>query len=304
MARHLPPLKALRAVEAVARHLSISRAAEELHVTPAAVSQQVKALEDLLGVPLFRRGRSLAIAEPLAAALPHLRDGFDALERAAEHLRAGAQAGPLLVTAPPAFAARWLIPRLERFQDDHPEVEIRLTATIRVVDLEAEDADVALRYGSGHYPGLVVDRLLDEEVLPVCTAELAASVAQPADLLSQPLLHDDNVVWDVSFPDWPSWLRAHGVDLPPGTELKGRHFGDSSLILEAAARGLGVALVRRSLVAEDLAAGRLVRLFGFSHPIAYGYHFVCLPRRLHSPKVSAFRAWLLAEAAAYKDSSC
>lgn len=293
MARRLPPLNALRVFEAVASHLSFARAAGELHVTPAAVSQQIKQLEDHLGLALFRRGRSLTLTEPAAAALPLLREGFDGLERAVERLRAGRASGPLVVSVPPSYAARWLIPRLERFQARHPEIELHLSATTRVVDFATEEVDVAVRYGGGRYPGLFVERLTREEVIVVCAPALASGLREPADLAGATLLHDDNATWDPSFPDWTLWLRlaeAGGVD-----GGRGLRFGDVNLALEAAVAGLGVALVRRTLAARELEGGRLVQPFANSLALGHAHWFVCPPRRLELPRVAAFRAWLRAE---------
>lgn len=293
MARRLPPLRSLRAFEAAARHLSFARAAEELHVTPAAVSQQIKILEDHLGLALFRRGTGVTLTEPAAAALPLVSDAFDRLERAVDRLRVGQDGGPLVVSAPPSFAARWLIPRLERFQSRHPDIELRLSASTRLVDFDTEDVDVTIRYGGGTYAGLHVERLMAEAVVAVAHPRLAESLRQPADLLGATLLHNEGMNWDPSYPDWPRWLAEAGLAVEAPLRL--RPFGDANLVIQAAMAGLGAALVWHSLVTDDLAAGRLVALFP-ARPLRNAYHLVCPPKHLDRPKVAAFRAWLREEA--------
>jgi len=293
MSRHLPPLRALQAFEAVARHLSFARAAEELCVTPAAVSQQVKLLEDRLGVVLFRRGARLGLELHAAPAAAALTEAFDRLARAADRLVPETLARPLVVSAPPAFASRWLVPRLERFHARHPEIELHLSATLRLVDLEREGVDVAIRYGSGRYPGLQVERLRLEEVVVVAVPRLAERLRHPADLCAAPLLVNQTMGWDPNFPDWPTWLDGAGVT--PASALRLRPFGDAALVIEAALAGLGAALVWRTLVCDELASGRLVALFP-GRPLSSAYHLVCSPERRHRPGLEAFRTWLLEEA--------
>ncbi len=191
MPRQLPPLTALRAFEAAARHLSFVRAAEELHVTPAAISQQVRLLEDHLGVSLFRRGRKLALGDAAAALLPLVSEAFDQIERAMLKVRPSALNNALVVSSPPAFASRWLIPRLEDFQTRHPDIDLRLDATKRPVNFEVEDVDVAIRFGAGNYPGLVAERLMPEAIVPVAAPVLAATIHTPDDLARCTLLEDD-----------------------------------------------------------------------------------------------------------------
>lgn len=293
MVRRLPPLRSLRAFESAARHLSFARAADELHVTPAAISQQIKLLEDHLGQVLFRRAGGVSLTEPAAAALPLLTDAFDRLERAVERLRIGRDGGPLVVSAPPSFAARWLIPRLEGFQIQYPEIDLHLAASVRLVDFDTEDVDLAIRYGNGLYGGLHVERLKAEAVVAVAHPRLAADLTTPADLLKATLLHNEGMNWDTTYPDWSSWLKNAGVSVDG--PLKLRAFGDANLLIQAATSGLGAALVWQTLVAEELEQGRLVALFP-AQPLANAYHLVCPPNRLNSPKVAAFRAWIMNEA--------
>jgi LysR family glycine cleavage system transcriptional activator len=291
MSRQLPPLTALRAFEAVARHLSMVRAAEELHVTPAAVSQQIKQLEDLLGQPLFKRGKTLALSDAAEASLPLLSDAFDRLERAAALLRTGAGDGPLVVSTPPAFAARWLVPRLDDFQTRHPEIELRLLATRRLVDFALEDVDCAIRFGDGDYAGLSVEQLMPEAIIPVAAPALAAGIATAADLARCPLLNDEWHAASQVFPDWETWFASQGV--AHKAPLRIRHFGESNLTIQAAVSGLGVALAWRSLVEDDLKAGRLVWLLDQTIATRMAYHLVMSPNRVALTKVAAFRAWLL-----------
>lgn len=286
-------MNALRAFEAVARHLSMARAADELHVTPAAVSQQIKLLEDYLGIALFRRGKTLAMSDGARVVLPLLTDAFDRLESAVMQLRAGGDAGPLVVSMPPAFAARWLVPRLEEFQDRHPEIELRMLATRRLVDFATEDVDLGIRFGSGKYPGLRAERLMTERIVPVAAPSLAARIAGPEDLAGCPLLGDDWHIDHQTFPDWETWLASLGV--VPKSPLRIQRFGDANLVIQAAVSGLGVALAWHSLVADDLKRGSLVQLLALSIPSNLAYHLVMPPGRERLAKVSAFRDWLLAE---------
>lgn len=292
MVRRLPPLRSLRAFESAARHQSFADAAKELHVTPAAISQQIKLLEDYLGVQLFRRSAGVTLTEPAQAALPLLTESFDRMERAVERLRVGRENGPLVVSAPPSFAARWLIPRLERLQAQHPDLDFRLAASTKLVDFDTEDVDMAIRYGSGHYPGLHVERLKAEMVVAVAHPRLAQTLRQPADLLTATLLHNEGMNWDPTYPDWPAWLKNMGVSVE--TPLRQRPFGDANLLIQAALSGLGAALVWQTLVTEELADGRLVALFP-AQLLSNAYHLVCPANRLSSPKVAVFRHWLMSE---------
>lgn len=291
MPRHLPPLTALRAFEAAARHLSFARAAEELHVTPAAISQQIKLLEEHLGLTLFRRGKTLALSTPASVSLPLLTEAFDQMERAVACLRPDGDDGPLVVSVTPGFAARWLVNRLDNFQTRHPEVELRLQATKRLVDFQTEDVDIAVRFCAGPHLGLHVERLMPEAIIPVATPELAAGIGNAADLLRCTLLHDEAAEGDPCFPEWDTWLTSLGVEIRE--PLRIRHFGDYHLVIQAASAGLGVGLCLHSLVADDLRTGRLVHLFGNAVPTSYGYHLVTPAHRLHIPKIAAFRSWLL-----------
>jgi LysR family glycine cleavage system transcriptional activator len=288
----LLPLRALQALEAAVRHLSFARAAGELHVTPAAISQQIKQLEDQLDQPLFQRSPTLRPTASAQAVSRQLREAFELLEQASRQLRVGQSGRPMVVSLAPSFASRWLIPRLERFSARHPDIELHLLATTRLVDFETEDVDLAVRYGNGRYPGLHAERLQQETVLAVVHPRLAAGLTRPVDMLGATLLHNSGVNWDATFPDWPTWLRSAGV--VPQAPLRIRMFDEANLVIEAVLAGLGVALLWRTLVSDELASGRLVALFQ-EQPVAHAYHFVCRPERLAQPRVIAFRQWLFDE---------
>lgn len=293
MARRLPPLNALRAFEAAARNLSISRAAAELNVTPAAVSHQVKALEAELGVPLFRRkGRDVLLTEAGQSLLPGLRDGFDQLRGAVDKVLQREESGELRVSVMPSFAGKWLIPRLFDFSARHSDISVLISSSTRLVDLAEEGFHAAIRIGRGNYPGLEVVSLFGEVVFPVCAPALLQGprpLREPADLARYNLLHDDFYV------DWETWLTAAGVT---GVDVaRGPRFDDSLLTIIAAVNGEGVALARGSLVADDLAASRLVKPFALSLPSDMSYYLVYLPGSGERPKIKAFRDWLLEHAA-------
>lgn len=294
MSRRLPSLNALRAFEAAARHLSFARAAEELHVTPAAISQLIKQLETALDVVLFKRGKALALSDPARAAMPFLTEGFDRLEQAVNHLHGGNAAGPLVISTPPTFAARWLIPRLDDFHTRHPDIELRLVATRRLVDFAVEDVDLAVRFGSGSFAGLHAEKLMPEVIVPVAAPGLSAGIKAPGDMLSCTLLHDESHAWNPAFPSWERWLASMGV--PVDKPLCIRYFEDANLVIQAAVAGLGVALVWHSLVVNELHAGRLACVLNESLATEHGYHLVVPPKRLHLDKVATFRSWILAQA--------
>lgn len=293
MAARFPPMNTLRAFEAAARTLSFTKAAEELFVTQAAISHQIKTLEDALGVKLFKRlNRALMLTEEGQAFLPPVRDALDLIAGGVQKLARVDATGPLFVTTLPSFAAGWLVPRLPRFRALHPEIEVRLTASERLVDFDRDDVDVAVRYGRGIYPNLVVERFMEEELFPVCAPRLTQEGPHPLktldDLKYHTLLHDEmDVGWDV-------WLKAAG--LHDVNAKAGPGFDMSALVTQAAIDGQGVALGRSTLVAGALEAGLLVRPFDLTLPIDWAYYVVCPPESYDRPKVRAFREWLTAEA--------
>ena len=299
MSRRIAPLNALRAFEAAARHLSFTKAAEELHVTPAAISHQIKALEEHCGAPLFRRlTRSLLLTDQGQAALPVLREGFDMLAAASLQLSRARDDNVLTVSAAPSIAGKWLVSRLERFRQRHPDIDVRLDATNRVTDFDRDGVDLVIRYGGGNYPGLHVESLLSTSVFPVCSPELLENgppLNVPDDLVHHTLLHVDWTSQNATWPSWRMWLLAAGVK---GVDVeRGPRFNDAGLVMQTAIAGQGVALATDVLAIDDLAAGRVVRLFEICVPVDFGYHIVIPRERAKIPKVAAFTAWLQEEAA-------
>ena len=298
MARRLPPLNALRAFEAAARHLSFTKAAGELSVTPAAVSHQVKALEDYFGIQLFRRlTRALLLTDAGQMALPALRDGFDKLAEASERLRAHDARGMLTVSVSPSFAAKWLVPRLDDFRAQHPDIDVRLDASDTIVDLARGEADLSIRYGPGGYRDLRVDLLFAAEVFPVCAPGLCDGprpLREPADLRRHTLLHVDWSEQGETWPGWRMWLLAAGAEGVDAT--RGPRFSQESMAVQSAVDGHGVALTSSALVTDDIAAGRLIRPFDLSLPLDFGYYLLCPEATVEHPKVAAFRDWILAAA--------
>lgn len=313
MAYRLPPLGSLRAFEAAARHLSFKLAAEELHVTPAAISQQIKGLEDYLGVRLFvRLTRALAITPKGEAMLPKIRTSFDCLAEAVASVHAGDNGG-LNVTAPPSFATRWLVPRLPGFAAAHPDIRLRLSSSSDSVDGHGKgrrvdssthdpreiDSELSIRYGEGHYPGFVVERLLAPDWVPVCSPRLARSdrpLSVPQDLVRHVLIHDETIDDAGRHPGWREWLATAGVS---GVDSeRGPRFSNAVLAVEAALDGQGVALALRPLVEADLAAGRLLIPFDRAVPSPFAYYLVMRKAVADRPPVVAFRDWLLQQTGA------
>jgi LysR family glycine cleavage system transcriptional activator len=297
MKRDLPPLNAMRAFEAAARHRSFTGAAGELNVTPAAVSHQVKGLEDYVGVRLFRRQtRGLALTEAGAGALPDVTTGLDAFARALAGLREEEAQRPLTVSAAPSFAGKWLVPRLEDFRRHANGTEIRLDTSERLSDFAADDVDVAIRYGPGQYSGMHVERLAKQAVFPVCSPwllERGPALNQPSDLAGHTLIHVDWARAGLSAPDWKSWLETAGA---PGVDPGGGpHFGQQSMAIQAAVAGHGVALGSAILVADDLAAQRLVRPFRHALTEPNAYYLVCPQATAQTRRFQQFRDWLFTE---------
>jgi LysR family glycine cleavage system transcriptional activator len=294
MPHPLPPLRALEAFAEVMRHGSFTRAAAALGLTQSAVSHQMRTLEERLGVSLFTRTPTGPVATPSAAAfLPHVTKALTSLRVGTERLAHRGTPGVLTVSVSPSFAAKWLVPRLGRLLVARPELDLRVSATMRHVDLAAEDIDMAVRHGDGRWPGLDVTRLCVEEHLPLCSPALAAGpppLRAAADLARHVLLHDR----DRS--RWSRWLAAAGVS--PALAGRGPIFDQTSLVVDAAVAGQGVALARSALAALDLIAGRLVMPLTPTLPADFAYWIVCLPAARHRPDVQILRRWLLAEARA------
>ncbi|XSC43555.1 transcriptional regulator GcvA [Bradyrhizobium sp. RDT10] len=293
MLRRLPPLNALKAFESAARHESFTRAAEELCVTQGAVSHQVKALEVELGIKLFNRERQrLAITGAGRDYLTVVRDALDRIAVGTERLIQRQSSGVLTVSTSPDFAAKWLVHRLGRFSESHPEIDLRISATMHHVDFAREDVDLAVRHGDGNWPGHDVIRLSPEQLFAVCSPKLLAGrqrLARPIDVLKFPLLHlDDRKAWT-------RWLEAAGVaDSEPS---QGPVLNRASMVIDAAVDGQGIALARTTLAAWDLICGRLVRPFKDSSRLSRTYWIVCPKATSDLPKIRLFQNWLLAEAA-------
>ena len=300
MSRRLPPLNALRAFESAARLGSFVRAADELLVTPTAISHQIKGLEDTLGVELFvRLPRGLRLSDAGTRYLPDLIKGFDALARAGERLSDGGLVGLLHINTLASFAHCWLVPRIVNFQRRYPDLDVRVSTSVRHVDFVDDDVDVSVRYGKGSYPSLRSIKIMEEEVCPVAAPMLVDGdppLREWADLAKHRLLHD--YLTDDSEPwvNWGVWLRRAGMDEKIDSS-RGMAFDNSASLVEAAVRGHGVALGRSALVAEHVREGRLVPLFGVRHPADYAYFAVAPEATADQPKVQAFVAWLKEEAA-------
>lgn len=283
-----PPLGSLKTFRAAANSLSFTRAAEELHVTQAAVSHQIKSLEETLGVRLFERGnRSLALTEAGTRLLPYVDQMFQLLEQGLRQLRRGANDSTLTVSLLPSFASRWLVPRLGLFLKAHPEVDFRLAPSREMTDFRTEDIDLAIRYGPGSYPGLTSIFLMDEEIFPVCSPAVMHgqnALRTPGDLKHHVLIHDEG------HSDWRKWLAAAGVhDVEPD---KGPVYTDSAMAVQSAMEGDGIALGRSRLVRDDIARGRLVVPFGISQPSGFSYFIVYPQDRRPTDAMATFVAWV------------
>jgi LysR family transcriptional regulator, glycine cleavage system transcriptional activator len=295
----MPPLSGLRAFEATARLLSMKAAADELGVTAGAVSQQIALLEQRLSVRLFVRGtRRLELTAAGRVYFAPLRSAFRQIAEATERVAAFASVQALTVSAPPAFAGTWLVPRLGAFRARHPEIDLRITTSRALADLEAHEVDVAIRHGLGQWKGLRADALLPVALIPVCSPAFLEKHPRPreaADLASFPLLHG------ADRQDWPLWLAAHGVEKLPRAALSGPSFDDQTLLLRAAAAGQGIALVTDALARSELAGGRLRRAIALAWPQAFAYWVVSAESRANEPRIAAFREWALAEGRATGD---
>lgn len=293
-------LNALRAFEASARHQSFAAAAAELNVTPAAVGQLVRTLEEWLGAPLFHRhssGRTRLIAtENALRALPDIRAGFDRLSLGLEMLKTRTSSSVLTVTVSPAFASKWLLPRIDRFQAQCPETDVRLDTSLKPVDFLTHGIDIGVRYGKGHWPGLNAELLLQEDLFPVVSPRLLARHGSlPALLANESLLHDLSMDGHADFPGWEGWMQYAGwAGLPV---RRGLQINNSAAVLQAAMDGHGIALARGVMVKEDLATGGLVRLQPeLSLPSPLAYYVVYRPDSANQPKLIRFRDWLMQEA--------
>ena len=293
MTVHLPSLNGLRAFEASARHLSFTLAAAELNVTQAAISHQIKRLEEQLNVQLFvRQNRTLALTRAAQDYLPAVRAAFEDLRRATERLVRPGRQRILTVSTIPSLAAKWLVPRLIHFHEAHPDIEVRISTTMRSVDLRNEGIDLAIRYGKGDWPGLHADWLMQEHWFPVCSPALMAGnrpLRRPEDLADHTLIHVEHYQ-----EAWALWLEAAGAP-PEIAERRGLTFDLVMVALQAAIDGAGVALAGTSFVEVDIAAGRLVAPFDLTLPHKDGGFYIVAPAETaEQPSIALFRNWLLA----------
>ncbi len=304
MSKPLPPLSALRAFEAAARHLSQTRAADELAVTPAALSHQVRGLEEFLGLKLFeRRPRGLALTQAGALLYPGLHAAFTQIRQAVDQLERVNDDRVLVISAPPGFTAKWLAPRLYRFLAAHPEIDARISASLSFANFTTDGVDVAirnLRLGERADPDFVVDKLVQLNLKPSCSPRLLAEakIEVPADLRRVTLIHDDSLIGRAELPGWGDWFAAAGVG---GIDVsRGLRFNSADHAIEATVEGAGVLLGHTALTADDIRTGRLVAPFEPELPTGRAFHFVCPKGSETRPKVAAFRAWIAEEAARMK----
>lgn len=292
----LPPLGALRAFEASARHMSFTKAAHELGVTQAAISHQVKSLEAALDAKLFKRlTRALALTDTGTILAPELTESFARIGRAVERASERDARGNLRLSLLYTFALAFLVPRLGRFAQAHPRIDLKLETSSRIVDFDREAFDAAIRYGPGPYPGLQADFLFGDELTPLCSPALAKKIRKPADILGHMLLDDHNF-WD----DWAIWLSAMGLD-PKAPRQRAAVFDSTRLAVEAAMEGLGVALGAPFLFEAEIKSGRLVAPLKATVPAGKAYWLVCAKRDADRPVLAAFRSWLLAETKALRE---
>lgn len=297
MTRRSYPLNSVRAFEVSARHLSFVKAAEELCVTPAAISHQIKRLEEYLGVQLFRRlPRGLLLTETGQVLFSELYEVFLRLDKAMEQVLESDSRGVLAISVAPMFAVKWLVPRLQRFEARHPDIDLRMSSSLGLVDFQRDAFDAAVRLGHGQYPGLEAVKLFDESVTPMCSPHLLEgphALQSPDDLRHHVLLHDDSMAFDPEAPNWEAWLDAAGTrQVDPS---RGPHFSQPDHALQAAIDGAGVVLSWRYLAADDIAAGRLVVPFTLLLPLGSAFYLVCPEAYADRRKVTIFRNWLLEE---------
>jgi LysR family glycine cleavage system transcriptional activator len=303
--KRLPPLKSLQAFEAAGRHLSFTEAARELNVTPGAISQQIRMLEDFLEIKLFKRlNRLIVLTDDGHLFLPFIRNGFEQFSEAVASLREKSSQGPLTITSAPSFVSKWLIPRLASFKSEHPGIDVRIDTSDRLVDFRHEDIDVGIRFGNGVYPELETVLLFSFDLIPVCTPELMQrgdGLTRISDLGEHTLLHSNYSEIDDGFPDWAMWLKVVGAEDVDSTH--GIYFNQTDLLFQAALEGQGVALLANVMAEPEIRAGRLVQPFATRLPVKMNYHLVTTPTKARIAKVAAFREWIMAESAYLREQS-
>jgi len=297
MSRRIYPLNALRAFEASARHLSFVKASEELSVTPAAISHQVKSLEEYLGFPLFRRlSRGLLLTESGQMLLSDLAEVFLRLDAAMERVIENDNRGSLTLSVAPTFAAKWLIPRLQNFYAQHPDLDVRISTSLALIDFQRDDFDASIRLGQGDWFGLETIKLFDESVTPMCSPRLLEgpnAIKSPADLARHVLLHNHSMDHDPDAPTWDSWLKAAGA--PEVDTARGTHFNLPDHGLQAAIDGAGVVLGWRSLWAADVEAGRVVEPFDLILPLGAAFYLAYPESYSLRTNIEVLRNWLMQE---------
>ena len=293
MTARLPSLNGLRAFEAAARHLSFTLAASELNVTQTAISHQLRRLEEELGIRLFiRQNRALALTPEARDYLPGVRAAFNDLRLATDRLLRKEDDKVLTVSTLASLAAKWLLPRLTDFQEQHPGIDVRITTSTSLVDFQRDNVDAAIRYGRGQWPGVRADWLMADELFPVCSPSLLRGdkpLRRPEDLRNHPLLHTSNANSD----DWRLWLTAAGLPADIARQ-PGITFDMIFMTIQAAIDGIGVAMGRTSYVQDDIAKGRLVVPFKIALPADAGFYLVAPEGRREAPKLAAFRQWIVA----------
>ncbi len=301
MSQALPPLNALRAFEAAARHANFARAASELHVTPGALSHQIRGLEKQLGVALFeRQARGVALTPQGRLLHPGLLSGFALIRDAVQALRATRDSGVLVVSTPPGITSKWLAPRLFRFTQAHPDIELRIAASAAYANFFSDGIDVAFRnlpHDHQADPALVYERLLEDEMVVVCSPALMASMGKSRgrrDLRQVPLIHDEQLAGRPEVPTWSDWFQASGV-AAPADPRRGLRFSSAEHAIVAAVQGAGVLLTHTILAHDELQMGRLVKPFDVTVPGGRAYFAVWPKLRQSNPGVQAFREWLRSE---------
>ena len=293
MSDRLPPLTALRAFEAAARHMSFQRAAEELNVTPAALSYQIKALEADLGQPVFRRlNRAVELTEAGRSLAPGATDAFTTLSSAWRSAKRLTDNGVLTVTAGPAFTSKWLAPRMYDFAQAHEEIELRFLATLRIIDFDRDEVDVAIRFGLGQDKDVYSRSLIEEWMTPMMTPEMAQRIDTPEKLSEAMLIHDDSISFFRLPTDWPAWCKAAKIDMDTA---HGPRFSQADHAIDAAIAGAGVVLGRVSLATRALETGRLVAPFEVGLISESQFRFICPKGNEKRPHIAAFEAWVLTE---------
>ncbi|MEM7509175.1 MAG: transcriptional regulator GcvA [Pseudomonadota bacterium] len=301
----LPPLTALRAFEAACRHMSFAKAAQELFVTPAALSYQIKSLEEHLGIPLFHRmNRAIALTEAGEMLRPGVAEGFAALQDAVRAVARLNDTRTLTITAGPAFTAKWLAPRMFRFAEAHPEIELRFVASLKIMDFNRDGIEAAIRFGTHGYEGCFHEVLVEDWVTPYCTPEIAEMLTGPADVLNHTMIHDDSLRYVPNIGDWEpaaawaGWLERMGVS---GDVGHGPRFSNADHAIDAAAEGGGIVLGRSSLVERDMSRGRLVAPFRQGCDTGGQFRFVCPTGREAEPRIAAFLTWMRDETAPLRE---